>query len=333
MLCIRHLAANCYFKKVDKNDATGYTVTKLNAGATLIISKPSETGTPNRIIIQEFSPTKDLSISLTGQAEPAPATTLSGDFKKQINDNGTTDTGDDTYEITDATTGGNYVRDTSNGDGNQAGALDLITGTCNEALPVLSRVQFLAQYFSQIAHCHRGVSVSQRISQSVVNQGLITFANSLATLFKPSHHRIIQINSNAGFARWCNHCTTFGIGHIIISFHKISFQMERQALPKLNEHFYPAASSTQQQRALVHQAQPLQNVLHQPHHHLHALMQNHRKTQAQPRQNQRHAFVDSQWLSLGQIQSSYTHNAYIICISQQLTQQLAVNDNEWRVAA
>jgi hypothetical protein len=119
MLCIRHLAANCYFKKVDKNEAIGYTVTKLNAGATLIISKPSETGTPNRIIIQEFSPTKDLSISLTGQAEPAPATTLSGDFKKQINDNGTTDTGDDTYEITNATTGGNYVRDTSNGDGLQ----------------------------------------------------------------------------------------------------------------------------------------------------------------------------------------------------------------------
>ena len=111
-----------------KDETTGYTVTKLNGGATLVISKPDATGTPNRIIINNWS-TGDLSIDLTGTAPAAPQATgqMLGDFKKKIDDKGTADTSDDIYVIDEDNN--NYVRDTTNGDGNEAGALDLINGT------------------------------------------------------------------------------------------------------------------------------------------------------------------------------------------------------------
>lgn len=106
-----------------KNDSTGYTFTQVNGGTSIVISKE---GDANRVIINDWSETNNLSINLTGSAPAAPATTLAGDFKKKIDDAGTpNDTSDDSYVIAD----GNYVKDTTNGDGNQAGALDLINGT------------------------------------------------------------------------------------------------------------------------------------------------------------------------------------------------------------
>ena len=102
-------------ENIYKNDSTGYTFTKVNSGNTVIISKEND---PNRIIINDWSESNNLSLNLTGSAPAAPQITLSGDFTKKINDNGT-----HTLEIVE----GNYVKDPSKP--NQAGALDLITGT------------------------------------------------------------------------------------------------------------------------------------------------------------------------------------------------------------
>ena len=105
-----------------KNDALGYTITKVNGGNSVIISKE---GDANRIIINDWSEAKNLSLTLTGSAPAAPAATLTGDFKKLIDDHSTADTSDDTYVISS----GNYVKDTNGSDGSQPNALDLITGT------------------------------------------------------------------------------------------------------------------------------------------------------------------------------------------------------------
>jgi Ca2+-binding RTX toxin-like protein len=66
-------------ENIYKNESTGYTYTKLNGGASIVISKAGEA---NRIIINDWSETNNLSINLTGSAPAAPAATLSGDFRK-----------------------------------------------------------------------------------------------------------------------------------------------------------------------------------------------------------------------------------------------------------
>jgi Ca2+-binding RTX toxin-like protein/pimeloyl-ACP methyl ester carboxylesterase len=93
-----------------KNDALGYTFSKVNGGTTVVVS---EDGKDNRIIINNWSGTNKLGLFLTGEAPTAPTATHEGDFKKLIN-------GDDEFEISN----GNYVSD-----GDEAGALDLISGT------------------------------------------------------------------------------------------------------------------------------------------------------------------------------------------------------------
>ncbi|MDZ4142417.1 MAG: putative Ig domain-containing protein, partial [Methylotenera sp.] len=104
-----------------KNEGTGYTFTKLNGGTSIVISKE---GDPNRIIINDWSETNNLSINLTGDMPTSPDATMAGDFKKKIDDHGTADTSDDTYVKTD----GNYTRDTNALNG-EPGALDLMSGT------------------------------------------------------------------------------------------------------------------------------------------------------------------------------------------------------------
>ncbi|MFI3158147.1 MAG: calcium-binding protein, partial [Methylococcaceae bacterium] len=108
-------------ENIYQNNSSGYTVVKVNAGNTLIITKA---GDANRIIVNDWSETKNLGISLQSGTSTPPSVTLAGDFKKKINDQGTSDTGDDTYVMTN----GNYTVDESAVDG-EAGALDLITGT------------------------------------------------------------------------------------------------------------------------------------------------------------------------------------------------------------
>ena len=103
-------------ENIYKNEGTGYTFTRVNGGTTLIISKE---GDANRVIINDWS-AGDLSINLTGSAPATPQATLSGDFKKKINDNGTEA---DTYAIEN----NNYVDD-----GAEAGALDLLNGTAGK---------------------------------------------------------------------------------------------------------------------------------------------------------------------------------------------------------
>ena len=106
-------------ESVYKHDGTGYTYTQVNGGNTLIISKADN---PNRIIINDWSATKNLSITLDGQASASPTATLSGDFKKKIDGRGTTDTNDDIY-LKDAQSG-NYLAD-----GPEVGAADIINGS------------------------------------------------------------------------------------------------------------------------------------------------------------------------------------------------------------
>jgi Ca2+-binding RTX toxin-like protein len=111
-------------ENIYKDDRTGYIITKVDGGTKVIISKEND---PNRIIINGWSEAKNLGLDLTGSMPAAPQATLSGDFKKLINDNGTpSDKTDDYYELD---SNGNYKKDTSQGDGNEPSALDLITGT------------------------------------------------------------------------------------------------------------------------------------------------------------------------------------------------------------
>ena len=72
-------------ESVYQHNGTGYTYTQVNGGNTLIISKADN---PNRIIINDWSTTKNLSITLDGQAPAAPTATLTGDFKKKIDNAG-----------------------------------------------------------------------------------------------------------------------------------------------------------------------------------------------------------------------------------------------------
>lgn len=109
------------FESIYKNETTGYTFVKVNGGNSLVLLK--ENG-PNRILVNAWSEARNLGISLQDNSPTIPAATLTGDFKKAIDDHGTPDTTDDSYVMTD----GNYTPDTSAPDG-EANALDLISGT------------------------------------------------------------------------------------------------------------------------------------------------------------------------------------------------------------
>ncbi len=104
-------------------DDTGAIYVKLNDGNSLVLLKDND---HNRIIVNDWPLGNKLGLSLQGEIPAAPATTLSGDFKKAINDQGTADTGDDTYVMTN----GNYTPDPDAP--NEANALDLISGTAGD---------------------------------------------------------------------------------------------------------------------------------------------------------------------------------------------------------
>jgi len=82
---------------------------RMNGGESLVAFKE---GNANRVLVKDWSETKNLGIRLQGNAPAAPATTLAGDFKK-------------------ATDGRNYVINGNNyvGADEEIGALDLLTGT------------------------------------------------------------------------------------------------------------------------------------------------------------------------------------------------------------
>lgn len=110
------------FESIYKGTSSNYTYIKVNNGDLLVLN---ENDHANLLLIQNWS-NNGLNINLADQQQNIPqATLLLGDFKKKIDDAGTSGTSDDTYVIES----GNYVRDTSQGDGNETGALDLITGT------------------------------------------------------------------------------------------------------------------------------------------------------------------------------------------------------------
>jgi len=101
---VTYLAENVY-----KDDTTGQIVVRMNGGESLVAFKE---GNANRVLVKDWSETKNLGIRLQGNAPAAPATTLAGDFKK-------------------ATDGRNYVINGNNyvGADEEIGALDLLTGT------------------------------------------------------------------------------------------------------------------------------------------------------------------------------------------------------------
>lgn len=113
-------SANLVAEGIYQQNPAAYRYTKVNGGDTLIISKADDT---NRIIIKDWSATKNLGINLTGDLAPPPEATLVGDFKKKIDDQGTADGTDDVYVMTD----GNYTRDETALNG-EPGAADLISG-------------------------------------------------------------------------------------------------------------------------------------------------------------------------------------------------------------
>jgi len=113
------------FQDIYKNTPTNTLVTKVNGGNTLIISQVEPTNsTPNRIIINNWSETNNLNISLTGSAPTPTGNVMNGDFKKDIETNGTPDTADDTYKISTVNGISNYQYGVA-----EANAKDLMNGT------------------------------------------------------------------------------------------------------------------------------------------------------------------------------------------------------------
>ncbi|TLN00587.1 hypothetical protein FDZ73_18950, partial [bacterium] len=94
-----------------------YTYLKVDGGKRLVILKKDGDG---RILVKDWPAQGALGINLSGDVAAAPEVTLGGDFRKKINDKGTPKTSDDFYVMT----GDNYTPD-----GNESGALDLISGT------------------------------------------------------------------------------------------------------------------------------------------------------------------------------------------------------------
>lgn len=105
------------FESIYKNEGTGYQYIKVNGGADLLVLKE---GDANRIIINNWSETNNLSINLTGTAPATPTTgnAMNGDFKKDIIDDGVSSP---YYQIVN-----NYVDE-----GPELNALDVINGTPN----------------------------------------------------------------------------------------------------------------------------------------------------------------------------------------------------------
>lgn len=119
------LAGGSYqFESIYKDSNSGYQFIKVNGGSDLLVIKEND---PNRIIIQNWS-TGNFGLNLTGNAPTSPQASgqMLGDFKKLVDDRGTTNTTDDRYEIEN----GNYVKDTSVE--GEDGALDMITGTAGD---------------------------------------------------------------------------------------------------------------------------------------------------------------------------------------------------------
>lgn len=71
------------FENIYKDDATGNTFVKLNGGNSLAIVKENDA---NRIFVADWSEARSLGIGLQGNAPTPPAATLTGDFKKAIDD-------------------------------------------------------------------------------------------------------------------------------------------------------------------------------------------------------------------------------------------------------
>ncbi len=100
-------------ESIYKDATSGQTVVKLNGGSTLVILKEGEA---NRVIVNDWSTAKALGLTLQDTTPTVPAITLAGDFKKAT----TIQNNVETYLIVE----GNYVSA-----GEEAGALDLLTGT------------------------------------------------------------------------------------------------------------------------------------------------------------------------------------------------------------
>jgi len=81
------------FESIYKNDTSGYTFIKLNGGNNLAILKEGEA---NLILVNDWSEAKSLGLTLQVGTPTAPVATLTGDFKKKIDDHGTPGTSDDT---------------------------------------------------------------------------------------------------------------------------------------------------------------------------------------------------------------------------------------------
>jgi len=101
-----------------QDEASGQTFVKLNGGASLVILKQDA---DNRILINDWPAAGALGISLQDNTPTAPTPTLTGDFKKLIDTKDPADPNDDVYKLDG---NGNYEKD-----GDQANALDLISGT------------------------------------------------------------------------------------------------------------------------------------------------------------------------------------------------------------
>jgi Ca2+-binding RTX toxin-like protein len=110
------------FESIFKNESTGYTYVKVNGGVDLLVLKEND---PNRIIIKNWSISNSLGLTLNDVTLATPTATLEGDYKKLVDDRGTTDKSDDYYSLD---LFGNYTKD---GNALDIGALDLLNGTDN----------------------------------------------------------------------------------------------------------------------------------------------------------------------------------------------------------
>lgn len=121
VIIVNNSALNNASQKLDgiyTNTALGYSITQVDDGSTLVISKA---GDANRIIIKNWSTDKNLSIDLNNNPPIIPTGNLiNGDIHKSVDDKGTVDPYDDIYYYS----GSNYINV-----GSEIDARDMLNGT------------------------------------------------------------------------------------------------------------------------------------------------------------------------------------------------------------
>jgi len=178
------------------------------------------------------------------------------------------------------------------------------------------RVQFLAQYLTQRTDRHWRIAFRKGCAQGLVNQRLVAFPLLFCAFPKGVQNSLVQINRDACLPGRGNHGATFGISHIVFSFHSISFHAKWPTVPKSDGWPVHDPSSTPSEFDPAHPRPRSRSALLQWHRYLSVSAPDRHKTRALLPRTKHRAYADWWLLSSGRMQKSCINDTYNICINQ-----------------